>query len=60
MGGSLLNSSLARMAAAFFMLSALLGPLARFSRGDASAAPLNAEWGALSFGVLAVLLPWDR
>jgi diguanylate cyclase (GGDEF)-like protein len=48
------------MAAAFFMLSALLGPLARFSRGDAAAGPLNAEWGALSFGLLAVLLPWDR
>lgn len=48
------------MAALFFMASALLGPLARFSRGDASAAPLTAEWGALSFGLVALLLPWDR
>jgi hypothetical protein len=59
MGGSLPNSALARMAAMFFMLSALLGPLARFSRGD-SAAPLGAEMGALSFGLAALFLPWDR
>ena len=46
MGGSLPNSALARLAAAFFMLSALLGPLMRLTRGD-PAAPLISEWSAL-------------
>lgn len=59
MGGSLANSSMARMAAVFFMASAVLGPLARFARGDA-AAPLAAEWGAVAFGLFAFFAPWDR
>jgi len=46
MGGSLPNSTLTRLAAAFFMLSALLGPLMRLTRGD-PAAPLISEWSAL-------------
>jgi diguanylate cyclase (GGDEF)-like protein len=47
------------MAAVFFMLSAVLGPLSRLARGD-SAAPLSAELGALTFGAIALLVPWDR
>ncbi len=47
------------MAAVFFMLSAVLGPLFRLARGD-SGAPLTAECGAVAFGLVALFLPWDR
>jgi diguanylate cyclase (GGDEF)-like protein len=59
MGGSLPNSTLARLAAAFFTLSALLGPLLRLTRRD-PATPLISEWGALVFGLVALAAPWDR
>ncbi len=59
MAGSLPSSTLARLAGAFFILSAVLGPLVRGTSGG-ELLPFGAEWGALAVGVAALWAPWDR